>query len=253
MRAAEAIPLLRRSGGSLVSRRLLIWRLPASQAERVVPSLVRRGLVRAIERDLVVSKLSTPSASTEPLFEGEWWRSRVGADDQEPPGSGVPVTVIDSGLDLEHPEFAARPDTTLLNAQTLEGTAASTGRRSPRSSQPPSTASGPRLGGTRSSLQSHFGTSGCARSTPTLALVQRHHESASNSRLRMRRLAGGSSTSACICRSTARYNQPSTASRFAHVARAEFPAAMLRSPESGTRCVPRRRARPWRRPCRRPT
>jgi hypothetical protein len=34
-------------------------------------------------------------------------------DDQEPPGSGVPVTVIDSGLDLEHPEFAARPDTTM--------------------------------------------------------------------------------------------------------------------------------------------
>ena len=43
----------------------------------------------------------------------------VGADRAEPPGPGKPVTVIDSGVDLTHPEFAARPGTEPLNAQVL--------------------------------------------------------------------------------------------------------------------------------------
>ena len=50
-----------------------------------------------------------------------WWRPVVGADSATPPGPGVPVTVIDAGLDLTHPEFAGRPDTTALNPQTLLG------------------------------------------------------------------------------------------------------------------------------------
>ena len=36
----------------------------------------------------------------------EWWRSAIGIDGLTPPGPGVPVTVVDSGLDLAHPEFA---------------------------------------------------------------------------------------------------------------------------------------------------
>jgi subtilisin family serine protease len=36
-----------------------------------------------------------------------------------PPGPGVPVTMIDSGIDFTHPEFAARPDTAALNTQTF--------------------------------------------------------------------------------------------------------------------------------------
>ena len=42
----------------------------------------------------------------------------VGADTGEPPGPGPAVTIIDSGLDMTHPEFATRPDTTSLNTQT---------------------------------------------------------------------------------------------------------------------------------------
>ena len=38
-----------------------------------------------------------------------------------PPGPGVPVTVIDAGLDMTHPEFASRPNTTVLNQQTVVG------------------------------------------------------------------------------------------------------------------------------------
>jgi subtilisin family serine protease len=43
----------------------------------------------------------------------------IGADRAEPPGPGKPITVIDSGLDIEHPEFAARGGIELLNAQVL--------------------------------------------------------------------------------------------------------------------------------------
>src|SRR5204863_217617 len=36
-------------------------------------------------------------------------------------GAGTPVTVVDTGLDVGHAEFAARPNTTLLNAQSTNG------------------------------------------------------------------------------------------------------------------------------------
>ncbi len=49
------------------------------------------------------------------------WLGQVGGDRLEPPGPGVAVTLIDSGLDVEHPEFAGRPDTELLNPQTVSG------------------------------------------------------------------------------------------------------------------------------------
>src|SRR5207237_6014129 len=43
------------------------------------------------------------------------------ADAAAPPGAGKPVTVVDSGLDIAHPEFANRPFTTLLGPQNLLG------------------------------------------------------------------------------------------------------------------------------------
>ena len=56
--------------------------------------------------------------ATDPFVPFEWWRPVVGADRAEPPGPGKQVTVVDSGVDLTHPEFAARPNTTVLNRQT---------------------------------------------------------------------------------------------------------------------------------------
>ena len=34
-----------------------------------------------------------------------------------PPGPGKPVTIVDSGVDVAHPEFAGRPNLLSLNAQ----------------------------------------------------------------------------------------------------------------------------------------
>ena len=60
-------------------------------------------------------------AGTEPLVDEEWWLPRVGADRATPPGPGVPLTIVDSGLDMSSPEFAGRPNTTVLNDQTVNG------------------------------------------------------------------------------------------------------------------------------------
>ncbi|MEX2210177.1 MAG: S8 family serine peptidase [Gaiellaceae bacterium] len=56
--------------------------------------------------------------SGDPLYPSQWWYPRIGADLVEPPAPTVPVTLIDTGLDLAHPEFAGRPDTELLNEQS---------------------------------------------------------------------------------------------------------------------------------------
>jgi subtilisin family serine protease len=57
----------------------------------------------------------------EPLIGSEWWLSHVGADRADPPGPGIPVTIVDSGIDTTNPDFAGRPDTTMLNDQTTLG------------------------------------------------------------------------------------------------------------------------------------
>jgi hypothetical protein len=56
---------------------------------------------------------------TDPLSGDEWWRAAIGADSSTAPGPGKPLTIVDSGLDISHPEFAGRPETTLLNRQTV--------------------------------------------------------------------------------------------------------------------------------------
>ena len=59
----------------------------------------------------------------EPLQGQEWWLGDVGADRATPPGPGVPLTIVDTGVDLGHPELAGRPDTVALNAQSPGGAA----------------------------------------------------------------------------------------------------------------------------------
>jgi subtilisin family serine protease len=86
-----------------------------------VAALARRGALRAVEPDRQLARPSAliPSAA-DPLVGAQWWVAQVGADRVEPPAApGVPVTVIDSGLDSTHPEFAGRPDLTLLNVQQV--------------------------------------------------------------------------------------------------------------------------------------
>ena len=106
------------AGGKEISRRFGIWRLATPAAKRILPALRRAGLVRGVEPDRRVRRLSHIT-SGDPLLPTQWGVPVVGADRAEPPGPGKPVTVIDSGFDITHPEFAGRPGTEPLNGQVL--------------------------------------------------------------------------------------------------------------------------------------
>jgi len=59
--------------------------------------------------------------SGDPLQGQEWFLDNVGAEQASPPGPGVPLTIVDSGVDSGQPDFAGRPNTTYLNDQTVTG------------------------------------------------------------------------------------------------------------------------------------
>jgi subtilase family protein len=137
-RAAEAEAQLLRVGGEPIARPLALWRLPSWTAQRLLPGLLRGRLVRSVTPDVPVG--TDPRAApgffaqpfADPLAPTEWWIPRVGADRWTAPGPGVPLTMIDSGVDLSHEEFATRSETIPLNTQTysanddeLHGTATS--------------------------------------------------------------------------------------------------------------------------------
>ena len=61
------------------------------------------------------------ASAADPLQPQEWFLAAVGADRATAPGPGVPLTIVDSGLDAAQPDFAGRPATAYLNAQTTTG------------------------------------------------------------------------------------------------------------------------------------
>jgi Subtilase family len=109
-------PLAAAAGGTDLAPELRIWRIPA----RAVPGLRRAGVVQFSEPERQLLRLGSLQA-TDPLVPLEWWRAAIGVDRLEAPGPGKPVTVVDSGLDVTHPEFAGRPNTVLMNVQTTSG------------------------------------------------------------------------------------------------------------------------------------
>jgi hypothetical protein len=109
-------PALREAGGVKIASALPIWRVPTSSALQVLPGLVRSHLVSEVTPDQTLSTLQAPPA------EGtDWWVPFVHADGAVPPGPGKPLTIIDTGVDLTHEEFAGRPSTTALNRQSTSG------------------------------------------------------------------------------------------------------------------------------------
>jgi subtilisin family serine protease len=61
------------------------------------------------------------AAASDPVQGQEWFLSAVGADQVVPPGPGIPLTIVDTGVDAAQPDFAGRPATAYLNAQTSTG------------------------------------------------------------------------------------------------------------------------------------
>ena len=113
--AHRGAQLARAAGGTELAHELRIWRVPSY----ATADLRRAGVVRVSEPDRLFQTLAAAQLqATDPLVPLQWWRAAIGSDQVESPGAGKPVTVVDSGVDLTHPEFATRPNTTALNAQT---------------------------------------------------------------------------------------------------------------------------------------
>jgi hypothetical protein len=112
---------VRAAGGTLLSKRLGIWRLPSRAAQRVIPDLAVDGSIVDFEAEQLRWRTVETAAADDPLQPEEWWLGMIGADRVAPPGPGKPLTIVDSGVDMTHPEFATRPDTRVLGEQRLIG------------------------------------------------------------------------------------------------------------------------------------
>ena len=125
VRGAAAAPALRRAGGR--ADRAVARALAPAELERAAPAAGppaprARPLrdARPADRDRPARRERLLRQFTDPLSPTEWWPSHIGVSDWTAPGPGVPVTMIDTGVDLTHQEFAGRPDTIALNTQTTD-------------------------------------------------------------------------------------------------------------------------------------
>ncbi len=108
------------AGARLIDAKLRLWRLGPDVAGALLQTLEVRGAVEASQPERTYDVAAT-TATPDPLQAQEWWLSQIGIDGLTPPGPGIPITIVDSGLDVSHPEFAGRPDIALLNTQEPEG------------------------------------------------------------------------------------------------------------------------------------
>jgi subtilisin family serine protease len=109
--------VLAQAGGVLVAKDLNLWKLPARDAGRTLRMLRGSNSVASFEPEVTYASNLSLIPRSDPLLSQEWWRSAIGAEHMTPPGPGVPVSLIDSGIDLQHPEFVGRPNLTTLNSQ----------------------------------------------------------------------------------------------------------------------------------------
>lgn len=112
--------LVTMAGGTVVAPSLGLYLVRNDAARRLVPALRKRGSLRLSTPNRVAGSL-TATAFTDPLVATEWWRSVIGVDTLTPPGPGRPVTIVDSGIDVTHPEFLGRANTETLNEQEPAG------------------------------------------------------------------------------------------------------------------------------------
>ena len=104
------------AGAQEVDAALHLWRLDPGRAAALVPGLRARGALLFAQAERTY-RVAATTDTVDPYQADEWWLSQIGVNGLTPPGPGVPVSLVDSGLDFAHPEFAGRADTTALNAQ----------------------------------------------------------------------------------------------------------------------------------------
>lgn len=107
---------LTRAGAREIDARLRLWRLDPALATSAVPALTARDALVFAQKERTYTVTATTD-TPDPLQGDEWWLSQIGIAGLTAPGPGVPVTIVDSGLNVSHPEFLGRADTQPLNAQ----------------------------------------------------------------------------------------------------------------------------------------
>ena len=104
------------AGATEIDAELRLWRVPAA----LVPRLRASGAVEASQPERTYT-VAESAVTPDPLEIDEWWRQQIGIAGLTPPGPGVPITIVDSGVDFAHPEFVGRPDLVALNSQEPVG------------------------------------------------------------------------------------------------------------------------------------
>ncbi len=107
---------LTRAGAHEIDARLRLWRLEPALAASAIPELRARDAIVFAQKERTY-RVAATTDTPDPLQSNEWWLSQIGISGLTAPGPGVPVTIVDSGLDVAHPEFLGRADTQALNAQ----------------------------------------------------------------------------------------------------------------------------------------
>jgi hypothetical protein len=113
----DSAAVLSRAGGELAAEELDLWKLPARSAVGVLRTLRASDSVAFSMPEATYTATVSSATVPDPLVSQEWWRSAIAADGPTPPGPGVPVAIVDSGVYVDHPEFAGRPNLSTLNAQ----------------------------------------------------------------------------------------------------------------------------------------
>lgn len=120
-RVAHARRLLRAAGAREIAPSLRVWQVSSETLLRRYPEWEHAGIVDSVAADRPLERSARSAVRAEPLFAQQWALAAVGATSVTPPGPGRPLAIIDSGVDMAHPEFAGRPNTAVLNAQRTVG------------------------------------------------------------------------------------------------------------------------------------
>ncbi len=115
-----AARLLRAAGARPLAPKAGLWSVSGRAAAGLARDLDAAGLLRYLSSaDARLRR--TGYADSEPMAPQQWWLAAVGADTVSPPGPGIPLVIVDDGIDTAHPEFVARPETLFLNENRVEG------------------------------------------------------------------------------------------------------------------------------------
>jgi hypothetical protein len=110
-----ARPFLTLTGALELAPSIDLWRVPTA----AVPQLRRAGLVRHAQPERRLKAAAVVHTVADPLVPQEWYLHDIGADQATAPGPGVPVSIVDTGIDTSHEEFVTRANVVLLNTQSI--------------------------------------------------------------------------------------------------------------------------------------